>query len=88
MYKELNIGDINKVKRFTVLSDGKFSCWATFWIIAWLFVFFPALIIVVPYYMWRNTLVVIKAEHKDGTVAIYDNVSKKVIEALHKTTEF
>jgi len=88
MKNELNINDIDKVKRFTVLSDGKFSCWATFWIIAWLLMFFPALLIVVPYYMWKNTLVVIKAEHKDGTIVIYENVSKAVINALHKTTEF
>lgn len=86
----LNMSDVPKVKRFVVISDKEdtFSAGKIFWVIFWILVFFPMLIVVLPYYAHFGNTCNIKAELHSGGRVIYTDVSKKVISALHRSCEF
>ena len=87
----LQMKDVYKIKRFTELSKGEdvFTAGSIFWIIVWLMLFFPALMIVIPWYiLTRKGGTTIKTEHFDGSLHVYEKVSQPVMMALHKTVEF
>lgn len=86
----LTMNDVHKVKRFVVISDKEdaFSAGKIFWVLFWLLVFFPMLIVVLPYYAHFNSTCNIKAELHSGEKVVYSDVSKKVINALHRSCEF
>ena len=86
----LNMSDVHKVKRFTVISDkvDMFTPSKVFWVLFWILIFFPMLIIVLPWYAFSTKLCDIKAELHTGETVIYEHVKPKVISSLHKSCEF
>ena len=86
----LEMSDVHKVKRFTVISDKKSAIngRSTFWVIFWFLVCFPVLIFVLPYYAFSKNLSTIKAELYSGEKIVYESVTEEVINALNRSCDF
>ena len=86
----LTMSNVHEIKRFVIISDkdDTFSAGKVFWVMFWLLIFFPMLIVVLPYYARFGNSCDIKAELYSGEKVIYTDVPKKVISALHRSCEF
>lgn len=82
---------VASVKSFTVISQGNppTTTGSVFWVIFWAVLFFPALIVVIPWYMMlrKGDVYTIEAVHHNGSTLVHEQVTKEQLDKLYASCD-